>query len=295
MSKEAFVTKKFNASTLELIETCVDIMDEYSKIGLDLTVRQLYYQLVSKDLIENTDKSYDRISRIVNEARLAGLMDWEMIVDRGRPTTTTATWDEPRDILRSCIRQFRTDRWETQPFHVEIMCEKQALEGIFKPVCAKWGIPYTSNKGYCSQSVMYRKGKDIEELEIGDGKKVRIFYFGDHDPSGLDMDRDLGDRLKMFSGCSDIIERVSLSMDQIHRFTPPPNPAKLTDSRAKEYIKLHGGKSWELDAMDPQYLQKIANECIEDVLDQDKWDEACDREKDMKSALEDAARDIHRW
>ena len=295
MAREAFVTKRFNSNTLDLIETCVEIMDDYAAMDLDLTVRQLYYQLVSRDIIENTDKSYDRISRIINEARLAGLMDWAMIVDRGRPTTTVPTWDEPHDILQSCIQQFRTNRWETQPYHVEIMCEKQALEGIFKPICSKWGISYTSNKGYCSQSVLHQKGKEIEKMHSIYGKQTRIFYFGDHDPSGLDMDRDLNERLKMFSGCEDIIHRVSLSMPQIVQFKPPPNPAKLTDSRAKDYVKKHGGKSWELDAMDPRYLKTIAGRCIEELIEWDAWDEACERENDMKLALENASDNIRRW
>lgn len=287
MAKVEFVTKKFKAETMKLIDLCDTIITDYQAQGMDLTVRQLYYQLVSRDLIENTQNSYSRIAAIINDARMAGLIDWEAIVDRGRKTITQPYWENPAELVGLCASEFRLDKWANQDCRVEVMCEKQALEGVFSTVCKAYSVSLTSNKGYGSQSLLYRKGQEIQDRIEDEGKYTIILYFGDHDPSGLDMDRDLDSRLKLFSGIErdedvQLVHRLSLSMDQIDEFDPPPNPAKMTDSRFKDYIKKFGEHSWELDAMEPKYLRDLLSMKIESLLDMDKWAEMEEKEDDMK-------------
>ncbi|TRO55186.1 hypothetical protein E2P64_07580 [Candidatus Bathyarchaeota archaeon] len=287
--KQTFERKKFSSDRLELIDRCNAIIEEYQDQGYDLTLRQLYYQLVARGMIENSQKSYTRIGGLVNDARLAGYMDWDMIVDRARKTVANAHWNDPSEILEACARQFTIDKWANQLMHVEVMCEKQALEGILIPICKKLDIRFTANKGYSSQSMMYRKGRYFSNL-LEDGKLVRVLYFGDHDPSGLDMDRDVSERLKLFAGLAKsssciTVTRAALTMEQVQRYQPPENPAKITDSRSAWYIKTYGQSSWELDALDPGIFKELVEDFVLQHRDDLLWDEAVRREDGMKEDL----------
>jgi hypothetical protein len=285
--KEFFKGKRFRDDTLALIEVCNRILDDYAQQGFDLSLRQLYYQLVSKDLIPNSQKSYSRLGDVVSDARLAGLLDWDMIVDRGRGTRSNTHWDSPTQIIKAAVNSFRIDKWEDQPCHIEVMVEKQALEGVIVPTCRELDVNFTANKGYSSQSFMYRKGQ-VLKWKAKAGKEIVILYLGDHDPSGLDMDRDVLERLTMFSGLRNWnvdLTRLALTMDQIDEHKPPPNPAKVTDSRAHKYINLHGRVSWELDALDPATLAALVEDAVAEHRDEALWKAACAREDKMKEDL----------
>jgi hypothetical protein len=286
--KEFFKNKRFRAATLDLIETCNEILDDYSQQGFDLSLRQLYYQLVSKDLIENSQRSYSRLGDVVSDARLAGLLDWDMIVDRGRGTRANTHWRSPSEIVRACANSFRIDKWADQPCHIEVMVEKQALEGVIIPTCRKLDVNFTANKGYSSQSFMYRKGQSLKWL-AEDGKDIIILYLGDHDPSGLDMDRDVLERLRLFSGAHLGLTRLALLNAQIQKYNPPPNPAKVTDTRAKKYIAQFGRVSWELDALNPQTLASLIEKAVLSYRDETLWAEAEEREQEMRDGLETMA------
>jgi hypothetical protein len=243
--KEFFVGTRFRGDSLDLINIINDVLDDYSQQGYDLSLRQLYYQLVSRGYIENSQKSYSRIGDLVSDGRLAGLIDWDMIVDRGRVSIANTHWNSPADIVDAAASQYKIDKWEDQPNHIEVMVEKQALEGVLIPVCRKLDVTFRANKGYTSQSMMYRLGKELAQIQES-GKDIHVLYFGDHDPSGLDMDRDVQERIALFSGRSVVFERLALKYDQVQILKPPENPAKITDSRAKQYIRMYGASSWEL-------------------------------------------------
>jgi hypothetical protein len=296
MAFQCFKPKRFGADSLELIEVCNEIINEYLVDGYQLTTRQLYYQLVAKDLIPNNVKSYSRIKNLINDARVAGVMDWDAIVDRGRSVLTPNTWDIPYRILKAVAENFRIDHWEYQPCTVLVMCEKQALEGILYPATHHWGIPYVSNKGYASVSLLYKIGQNLKKHALNERKSVRVLYFGDHDPSGLDMDRDVADRLQMFSEAtyetpSVTVTRVALTQEQIQELNPPPNPAKETDSRAKEYQSKYGTFSWELDAIEPKKLVGLLDSWVEFILfdegggSKEIWEATQQLEKEMLEEL----------
>jgi hypothetical protein len=280
----------FRSETINLIELCNEILEDYANEGYSVTVRQLYYQLVARDVIENSLKSYSRISSVINRARMAGLMDWDMIVDRGRATKRDPHWLTPKRVIQSSLDWFSIDKWQYQPIHIEVMCEKQALEGVLQPACEKHDLPFTANKGYSSQSFMHAKGVELGDIIYGNRKDVFIIYFGDHDPSGLDMDRDVKERLSIFSDNPDInFIRVALTIDQIDKYNPPPNPTKLSDSRASEYIILHGNSSWELDALDPSTLVEILDYWVDNIMNEHGsktiWEDTLNMEKRMRNEL----------
>jgi hypothetical protein len=263
-------------------------MRSYAAQGYDLSLRQLYYQFVAHHGLDNTEQNYKMLGVVVSDARLAGLLDWDSLVDRGRSTIVNSHWETPADIIDSAAASFRLDLWETQDCHVEVMVEKQALEGVLVPVCRRLDVPFTANKGYSSSSAMYEAGKRLEQ-KMDEGKRIVIVYLGDHDPSGIDMGRDVFDRLALFSGAgywdsaervvearndgTFVVNRIALNMDQIRQYNPPPNPAKMTDSRAKGYVSKYGYESWELDALDPDTLAGLVASEVERHIDPAKWDE----------------------
>jgi hypothetical protein len=269
--REKFISKRFNASSEIIIEQANDIIKEYSDEGMVLTVRQLYYQFVSRDFIPNNMRAYKRIVNIVNDARLAGRIDWNAIEDRTRNLQSIGTWNEPSDIIETCLHAYKTDKWRDQDYYVEVWIEKEALTGVIAPICGKLEVPYFACRGYVSQSEQWRAGKRYERM----GKECIVIHLGDHDPSGIDMTRDNQDRLSMLSNQANVtVERIALNMPQIRLYNPPPNPAKLTDSRASNYISHFGKSSWELDALEPRVIQNLIRDTVLSYRDEEVWNES---------------------
>lgn len=287
--RECFVEKKFRADSLRLIAVAERIMDKYSGMGYDLSLRQLYYQFVTMNEIENSEKAYKNLGNLISDARLAGLLDWDMIKDRNREVVSSPRWASPNDILDSCARQFRINKWEHQPYHVMVMVEKQALEGVLIPVCRELQIEFIANRGYCSSSTLYELGQSLARLREED-KNICILYFGDHDPSGIDMTRDILDRINMFAYGDVEVRRIALNMSQVRQYNPPENPAKVTDSRYENYRQRFGDSSWELDALEPTVLAALVRDQVDTVRDMDAWDEAVAREEAMRNDLDQMAK-----
>ena len=264
-----YVEKKFRAASMEIIEEANLIIEEYKAQGFQLTLRQLYYQFVSRDMIENTQKSYHRLGSIINDGRLAGLIDWSSIEDRTRNLQNNSHWDSPSEIIETCVYSYMTDKWKDQLCRIEVWIEKEALAGVIEPICRELDVPFFSCRGYVSQSEMWAASQRFNDYAYY-RQSVFILHFGDHDPSGMDMTRDIQDRMKIFD--ADIeVERLALNMDQIEHFNPPPNPAKTTDSRFAAYIRKYGESSWELDAIEPKVLAMLIEKEVKSLRDEKVW------------------------
>jgi len=278
-----YVPKRFSQSSVETIRLAVEIIEEYEAQGYTLTLRQLYYQFVSRDLIPNSLRAYKRLGQIVNDGRLAGEISWYSIEDRTRNLSALSHWSSPADIIRSAAAGFRIDKWEGQRFRVEVWIEKEALAGVFQRVCEEEDVPFFSCRGYVSQSEMWSAAQRLAGYHE-DGQIPLILHFGDHDPSGMDMTRDILDRLNLFEGLPDV-ERLALNMDQVEEFNPPPNPAKITDSRFEGYLRKYGGESWELDALEPSVLSGLVRSRIIEARDRDLWEEKIEEEEGHLAVL----------
>lgn len=298
MAKICYVEKKFKNSSLELINTAQSIVTEYQRQGFSLTLRQLYYQFVSRDIIANKQTEYKRLGSIINDARLAGLIDWSAIEDRTRNLRQVSTWSSPNSIIDSAASGYKIDLWETQDNYVEVWIEKDALVGVIEPTCNEWRVPFFACRGYSSQSEQWEAGQRLSS-RINDGKKVTVIHLGDHDPSGIDMTRDNEERLRMFinahtdDGDMFSVERVALNMDQVRKYKPPPNPAKMTDSRFGGYAALHGNKSWELDALEPKVIAKLIEDLIVENVDADQWADDLAVEERQRDKLYELARETN--
>jgi len=290
--KIAYKNCPLRAEGLKVVDQANDIIKEYQKQGFTLTLRQLYYQFVARELIPNNMRSYKRLGTIIDEGRLGGLIDWEAIEDRTRELSKLATWDSPAEIVEACANQFRIDLWATQPYHVEVWVEKEALAGVVETACNKWQVPFLSCRGYTSQSEMWRGGRRLLQY-YEEGKKVLILHLGDHDPSGIDMSRDIQNRLSMFmEGNTLRFIRMALNMDQIKKFRPPPNPAKATDSRFAAYQNKFGDKSWELDALEPKVITGLISSYIRPRINRKAWRIAKAEEGKGKDALQEVVADL---
>lgn len=290
MPKILYIEKKFNRSSKVLIAQANEIITAYTEQGYQLTLRQLYYQFVARDFLANTQANYHRLGSIINDARLAGLIDWFAIEDRMRNLRALPTWDSPTEILEGCAQQFRVDLWEGQPTVVEVWVEKDALVGVIERPCHTFNAPYFACRGYTSQSEMWGAAQRMIRRKKDHKQNTIVLHFGDHDPSGVDMTRDINDRINLFTaahgapGCCEI-RRLALNMDQVEQYDPPPNPAKTSDARFVGYQQEHGDECWELDALEPSVIETLVREEIESIIDIELMDERKGIQSDHRASL----------
>jgi hypothetical protein len=298
MPKIKYKHMRFSPRVLAMIETCNGIIGEYEKIGLTLTLRQLYYQLVSRAIIPNTMNEYKKLIDYITSARLNGLVDWLAIEDRTRNVRELPHWSRPEDVVASAAYSFRIDKWLNQKYRPIVMIEKDALLGILQAACPKEDVPYFSCRGYSSISEMWNIAQ-MFNAHLQADQTPYLIHLGDHDPSGIDMSRDLTDRLGLFLR-GDLqhaqahkrmkFKRIALNMEQIRKHKPPPNPAKITDSRYKSYMKKFGASSWELDALDAKMLIDLIGKTIRSVRDNKQWEMDSQEEQKQKDLLHKTVR-----
>lgn len=331
MTKIQYRNTNFHASTQARIDQLETILAEYE--DQQLTARQVYYQFVARDWLPNTERNYKLITKLITDARYAGIVDWDQIEDRGREPSTPQEFDSIVDLVDTALRAYRLPRWDGQETYCELWVEKQALAGVLAPLARQFHVTLMVNKGYSSASAMkqsadrmreaqgactpefldWQRIQRIEQTSLKEGstqhkawskrlndhvadniRKVVVFYLGDHDPSGNDMVRDIEDRLLEFGVWRLEIKKLGLTMAQIKRHRPPPNPAKITDSRAKAYIREFGRQSWELDALPPRELNRLVTSAFEATIDRPMMDAIIAREDKDRERLRKAAEKLTR-
>lgn len=309
MPKIAYISKRFAPDRDALIDVCNQVIANYTAQGYRLTLRQLYYQMIARDLLpeswidreyniskgldpdtKNTPKNYKRLGDLINDARMAGRIDWYAIEDRGRSLMRLSNWVSPIDIIENARKGFRLDHWADQEYRVEAWVEKEAMEGVLERICNRLDVPFFASKGYNSQTAEWEAAQRFKRYQAN-GQKPVILYLGDHDPSGIDMTRDHEDRLSLFMGGVQV-ERLALNFSQVLQYNPPPNPAKDSDSRIAGYRELYGDDSWELDALEPQVISDLIEHAVLHYRDEDRYQATLERERDMKETLSRAER---RW
>jgi hypothetical protein len=282
--KEQFIERNFARKRQVVIDQMNAIIDEYQDRGFVLTVRQLFYQFVARGLIKNSKNDYKRFSNINDDARMAGVIDWDAIEDRTRNLVQLATWESPSEILESAAASYREDLWLGQKFRPEVFIEKDALVGVIDNVCRRWRVSYLACRGYNSASAQYRAANRCRR-ELVEGRTPIILNLGDHDPEGLDMTRDLRERFALMVGQEIEVRRLALNMDQIEQYQPPPNFAKESSTRIRTYRQQYGEHSWELDALTPDVIAGLVETAIRSLIDLAAWRRAEQKEKRAKAQI----------
>lgn len=289
MSAEVFITLRMHAATLDVVEQANVIIAEYLAQGFALSLRQLFYQMVSRALLDNSFKEYKRLGVIVRDGRNGGLIDWDAIEDRARIVNTHSSWDSPADIIGSAADAYKTDWWRDQRYRPEVWIEKNALIGVIERVCTDLRVPYFATIGNNSQTLQYQAGKRFAQY-FGQGLIPVVLHLADHDPNGIDMTRDVRDRLALYARQPVEVRRVALNLDQVRQHNPPPNFAKESDTRFEGYVTTFGTREcWELDALSPTVIADLIRDEIEALIDWPEWNAAQAEEARGRKLLQDAA------
>lgn len=297
MPKICYKSTNFQGKSRDMITLVNGVITTYKDQGYDLTLRQIYYQMVSRGYIANNDKEYKKLGETLNNARLSGLIDWFSIEDRTRNLKGNGHWTSPGSIIKACADQYEIDKWSDQEYHIEVWVEKDALVGVVGTACSPLDVSYFSCRGYVSQSEMWVAARRLMNKSAEDNKKCLILHLGDHDPSGIDMSRDIEDRIRMFWQYHYFedevpdpfdhfeLKRIALNWDQVQQYNPPPNPAKLSDARCDSYRSRFGDKCWELDALEPTVIGQLITDHVEDHRDEDKWKDKVAEQTEARNFL----------
>ncbi len=283
--KRSFITRSFRVKTRKLIAQIDEIVQEYRKQGYIVSVRQVYYQLVARDLIGNSLKSYKLVQRTITDGRNAGLIDWDAFEDRGRVFHRAHVHGSPEDEVRGLASRYSTNHWAGHERRPEVWVEKDALLGVDEPACRGLQVGYISCRGYASITAKFDAGH-------ARGRGLVVLHLGDHDPSGIDATRDLREWLSRYAGEDVPVVRVALNLDQVRKYKPPPNYAKETDARYRDYAVKYGSKCWELDALRPDVLSDLIREAVLGYRDDALYEAAVREQEAVRSRLRKLAEEL---
>lgn len=256
----------------EYVRATNNIISQYD---FQLTVRQIFYRLVSISFIRNTINSYKLFDRMITRGRERGDIDARSIIDRARQTIGgDYGYMSVQDFVRSKIseledtEQYTRRVWDGQPQYVELWVEKDALATLFSSVANGYRVVTYPSRGYSSFTKVYEAINNRFSL-YGD-RPITILHFSDHDPSRLNMTDDIQSRLSRY-GSHAKVKRIALTYTQVRQFGLEPMPTKISDSRWKEYSLQYGNQCWELDALPPNELQNIIRDAIKAHIDVSRW------------------------
>lgn len=266
---------KWTAKQIEKLNRVIGILDELQEYK-PLTLRQIYYQLVSQEYIENKVSEYTMLSKMLKWARLDGHIPWDDIEDRVRAFHSLKGWQDKTSFLHvalnSVINQYSRDLWQDQECYLEVWIEKDALSSIFTNVCSDYGVSVVVCRGFSSVSFLH----DFKNRLVNhSGKYPVMLYFGDFDPSGVEMLTAMKTTLTDEMGIDGVeFKRIALLRDDIFEYKLPHDPKALkrSDTRAKKHLEAYGNLAVELDALRPDILtQKVRNAVENEIRDPDAY------------------------
>lgn len=305
--KTFYEARNFTSAAEHVVAQAEAICQDYARQGYRLTLRQLYYRFIATDAFpesrrwkledgrwrkdktgegtKNADPNYKWLGDLVSDARVAGMIDWTHIEDRTRSSEGGDWgWSSPDHFIRGMMDQYVISKWDGQEHYVEVWVEKEALSDVIARPASRWNVAHMACKGSPSTSAMHDAALRFRRQER-DGRTTHLVYLGDHDPTGIDISRDIADRMEMFRS-SVKVDRIALNMDQIEAFSPPPSPAKPGDSRTAGYVETFGTEdTWELDALEPAQLEGLVEAAILERLDTSLWEEREEQERQEQLVL----------
>ena len=279
-----YTPKNFQTESLRTIDRVNGILKEYDGV---VSLRQVYYQFVSRNWLPNTDQSYNNLGNLIADGRMAGLISWTAFEDRNRKLVGLRHHKGPMNAMRAMRDDYMIDMWRNQPMRAEVWVEKAALEGVIGTICNDLRVNYMALRGYNSATEMWNAAQRIKRYQDR-GQRCIIFHLGDHDPSGLDMTRDNRERLELMTGGPIMLQRLALNRPQIDELKPPPQPAKRSDSRYEKYVRDTGMReSYELDAVPPPAIRQMIADAVVRVRDPALWDEMLKQEAEDLDFIDD--------
>lgn len=266
----------FNKASLLFAIAAHDVIEEQKPV----TVRQVFYRMVSLGFFPDTGKShYTKLLGIIKILRRRGAVPFDAIIDNLRSTQKPSSWSGLQDYAETVARVYRKDFWAEMPDYVEIICEKDALSGVIYPITAKYDVSLQVIRGAASDSFAFHIANQWNRIQ----KPIYVYYIGDHDPSGMDIERDISEKLSEFSGRSMIWERLAINESDLKSVIPLK--VKQSDTRAKAYLQKYGNIAAEADAIEPKELKRRVETAINRHIDQDRWEKLQGIEQAEKESL----------
>jgi len=270
----------------EIMDRACELIKEYNEESIRPTVRQIHYRLASEQVggYQNNKRCYKSLSEKLVKARMKGLIDWGGLADHVRYMLWTRLVPTVGELIEQATSSFGEDPWDAMGKRVVVWLEKDALAELIYHVVAGYYVPLAVSRGYSSWTFIY-DNLDILKSVL----EVKVFYLGDHDPSGLDIERFTKEAMRYF-GINLELRRVALTYEQIQRYNLLPNPTKRADPRSKEYIIKYGDVCWELDALEPKTLQQIVRSAVESEIEPSIWNKIMDKNRRAREKLKEELR-----
>jgi hypothetical protein len=250
--------------SLQLLAQVKEIIESYD---FALTLRQIYYQLVAKQIISNQKKNYMKLSRLCVIGRDEGILSEDAFADRLRQVDKPNSWRDLTDFMGTVKRAYRKDKWEEQDAYLEIWTEKDALRGVITPVTYAYDVNLLIVRGQVSRTAIYESYERFAG-KIDEGKDCYLYYFGDFDPSGLSIYNSLTERIRNYGEAGEYInfKRIALTPEQIEEYSLPSDPGKKSDPNYKRFVSEYGDNVVELDSLPPDVLRELIRDCIEENI-----------------------------
>lgn len=259
----AIAQRKLRAKSVPIARGILKAFDDY---GTGLTVRQVYYQLASFGLVPLCRSGYRQAQNMTMRLRELDIIPWGWFADRARERIQRAAWDDASEFADAVAQSYRKDLWQTQDEHVEFWLEKDALSGFVSKALHVWGNPLCVVRGFSSATFVYECAQVLKEID----KPKYVYYLGDHDPAGLNIELNVQERLSEF-GADFYFERIAVTLEDIERHSLMPLTAKKTDSRYADYVRRFGTTTVEIDALPPDILKRRILRAVNRHVDIDEW------------------------
>ncbi len=233
-----------------------------------LTLRSVFYQVVSAGLKPSTDKiHYDAVGRVLKRLRRQWILSYSWIVDSMRSTYKPPSWSGLSDYVETIQDSYRKDFWRELPNYVHIIAEKDAIAGVLHPVTDKYDVRLSPLRGYASDSFVYSIAETWNRID----KPIHVAYFGDFDPSGMNIEQDCKSRLKELCDHEFTWVRLGVNAKQIREFNLLPLVPKKQDRRYQRFIDEHGSQCAEVDAIPANELRGMLDRFINQFIPQKEW------------------------
>lgn len=252
-----------------------------------MTLRQLFYALVSSAAISKAEPAYGRLKRVMRDLREDGTVPWGWLVDHTRSVFAARTWEGLEGLLADSARLYRRDLMRQQEVAIQLWAESDSIGSVVAPVADRYTIPTFIGRGYSARGYLWNAARDAVAAHAA-GKDVHILHVGDHDPSGVDIFRDVEETLRLYVTAvesrlpvasvrrtfdeDDIagstawleVERLALLPEQIEAHDLPVRPPKASDARTASFS---GPGAVEVEALPVEALLAIVEHAITDRID----------------------------
>jgi hypothetical protein len=243
------------------LEEINDAIYEIAEVEEPVTVRGLFYRVMSLGLVPKTEQGYSVVQRQALKMRRASELPYGWITDGSRIRLKPRTYSSAQAALKNTAAMYRQALWVDQGVHVEVWTEKDAIRGVVSPVTSQYDVPLLISRGFSSETFLYETAEAIND----EGDPAVIYQLGDHDPSGVAAWEDIQRKLREFVD-DDIdvtFERIAVTPEQITELELPTRPTKQSDTRAAKFV----GESVEVDAIPSSTLRELVTNAIEQWID----------------------------